>query len=403
MGVNNDENRIDYKEIVKDAVLNEDTFLRLTLSNKLHDDGTPWVKITVRPVLIKGKRKMQFSYFDPKKGIAKNLDGDEIMSGLNESLAIPFSQVHVQTMRGDTHIRITRKGRALMTKGKPSCTEQDPTLAHDRTKAYLIPAGTPDSFLYALGITNKQGEVRAGMQGKYHQINEFLRIIEQVIPGIKADGRPIRVVDCGSGNAYLTFAAYHYLHDTCGLDVRVVGIEVNDELTRKCSDLRDTLGWQGLEFKASKIADYVPDEPPDIVLSLHACDTATDDAIARGILWGSQAILASPCCQHELHEQLHAPLFRPILRHGILRERLADILTDAFRALVLRIMGYRTSVIQFVSPEHTSKNLMIRAEKAFKPGHAVSAREYKELKEYWEVSPCIEELLGDDIRRYLCD
>jgi len=169
----------------------------------------------------------------------------------------------------------------------------------------------------------------------------------------------------------------------------------------KCAELRDSLGWPGLEFRTSSIAEFTPREPPDVVLSLHACDTATDEAIAQGIIWGSRVILAAPCCQHELHSQLRAPLFRPVLRHGILRERLADILTDTFRALALRIMGYRTSVIQFVSPEHTSKNLMIRAVKGLKAGHAPSVREYTSLKEYWGVEPSIERLLAGTIRQFL--
>jgi len=180
---------------------------------------------------------------------------------------------------------------------------------------------------------------------------------------------------------------------------RLTGVDRNAELIGKCCALRDSLGWDGLEFHVSSIAEFKPAEPPDVVLSLHACDTATDEAIAQGILWKSRVILAAPCCQHELHKQLDAPLFQPLLRHGILRERLADLLTDAFRALVLRIMGYRASVVEFISPEHTAKNLMIQAERGLKPGDAAAIREYHELKRLWNVSPAIEQMMGEEFRR----
>jgi SAM-dependent methyltransferase len=205
----------------------------------------------------------------------------------------------------------------------------------------------------------------------------------------------LNAVDCGCGSAHLTFAAYHYLNDILGVPAHVTGIDSSSDLVDKCRRLRDSLGWDGLRFQHTGIGDFTPTVHPDMVLSLHACDTATDEAIAQGIVWESRVILATPCCQHELHRQLRDPLFRPLLRHGILRERLADLLTDTFRALVLRIMGYRTSVIEFVSPEATSKNLMIRAVKALEPGDTRYLREYSDLKAYWRVSPLIENLLGE--------
>ena len=396
-----DGQRDDYKALVKSAVLDEEAFLGLTLSQKLREDTNPWTKIRLRPVLIKERREMQFSYFDVKKHITKNFPADELQKRLDEVLAMPFSQIHVQSTLGDLHVRITRKGRALVTRGKPSSQGKPPALSHDRVKRYPLAVDTPDAFLQAIGVMNSQGQVRASMRRKFRQINEFLRIVEQTLPPSDLAPQPIHMVDCGCGSAHLTFAAYHYVNHLCGLPVHLVGIDMNQELIDKCCQLRDSLGWSGLEFHVSRIADFVPTVPPDMVLSLHACDTATDEAIAQGILWGSRVILAAPCCQHELHRQLQEPLFRPLLRYGILRERLADLLTDAFRALVLRIMGYRTQVIEFVSSEHTSKNLMIRAEKGLKPGDPAYVQEYKDLKEFWSISPVIEQLLGEEIQRFL--
>lgn len=391
----------DYTSIVKGAVLDEETFLRLTLSQKLREDGTPWIKISVRPVLIRGQRQMQFSYSEPKKTIAKNFPDDELEKRLDEVLAMPFSQIHVQSTSGDTHVRITRKGKALIAKGRASRPEQEPSLSHNRPKHYLLAMDTPDVLLQAIGIMDRKGKVRSSMQGKFRQINAFLGIIRQIALKDALTQQPIHMVDCGCGNAYLTFAAYHYLNHLLDIPAHLVGIDDSEERVDTCCRLRDALGWSDMEFHVSSIAEFVPTVSPEMILSLHACDTATDEAIAQGIRWGSRLILVAPCCQHELHRQLQTPLFRPVLRHGILRERLADLLTDTFRALVLRIMGYRTKVIEFVSPEYTSKNLMIHGEKGLRPGSAAYIQEYKALKRFWDVSPFIEQLLGEEIQRFL--
>jgi len=390
----------DYRAAVKGAVLEEETFLRLTLSKKLRDDGLPWVRISIRPVLVRGRREMQFSYFDPKKHVTKNHSGEEAEKRLDEALAMPFGQIHVQSTSGDLQVIVSRKGETHITKSKPSRHEEEPVLAHNRVKQYPLPSSKKDPFLRAIRILNKSGKVRAAMRGKFLQINEFLRIIDQLL-GPDKGAEAIRIADCGCGRAYLTFAAYHYLNHVREVPATAVGVDADRELIDQCVALRDSLGWNGIEFHVSSIAEFEPAERPDIVLSLHACDTATDEAIAQGIRWKSRAILAAPCCQHELHHQLKAESFRPVLRHGILRERLADIVTDAFRALILRIMGYRTSVVEFVSPDSTSKNLMIRAERGPRPGHAGAVREYQDLKDFWNVTPAIEGMLGEDLQRLL--
>lgn len=391
-----------YKTIVRDAVLREDTFLRLTLSGPIRGQQCPWAKAVVRPVLVRRQRRMQFSYFDERKDTTKNYSTAEFLERLEETLSLPFCRAHVQSTSGDTHIRITKKGKALITRGKPSRRETQPDLSHNRAKQYPLIAGSPDAFLEAVGIMERTGRVRAAMQGKFHQVNEFLRLTEQVLPRDSA-GSALDIVDCGCGNAYLTFAAFHYLNHVRGIPTRVVGVDSNREIIESRCQLRDSLRWEGLEFAVSRIADFSPSKPPDIVLSLHACDTATDEAIAQGIAWGSRVILAAPCCQHEMHTQLKAAIFRPVLRHGILKERMADLLTDAFRALILRIMGYRTDVVQFVSPEHTSKNLLIRARKALKPGERRFIREYEELKKFWEVEPMLEIMIAGMLRGFRGD
>jgi SAM-dependent methyltransferase len=205
------------------------------------------------------------------------------------------------------------------------------------------------------------------------------------------------VVDCGCGSAYLTFAVYHYLNDMLGLPTRMTGVDIKADLLAGHADKVAALGWVGLDFEAARIIDFQPPVPPDIVLALHACDTATDEALAQAIGWGSKLIFSAPCCHHHLQAQLeNGPLpFQPILRHGILKERLSDILTDSLRALILRIMGYRTDVMELVAAEHTNKNLMIRAIRTAPPGERRFVEEYRALTEYWQVRPYLETLLGE--------
>ncbi len=391
----------DYRAALRGAVLCEETFLKLTVSGTVRGEDVPWVRVVVRPVRVKGHRQTQFSYFDKKVNTTRNYAGDEIENRLDDLLAMPFRQFHLQSTAGDLHVRITKKKKALIKRSKPSRPNAQPLLLHNRVKRHPLPADTPDSFLQAVGIMDRSGRVRPTKQGKFRQINEFLKLMEQAVRPEERARDTIDIVDCGCGSAYLTFAAYHYLNHIQGLSAHVVGIDLNGELIDKCSKLRDELAWDGLEFRTASIARFSPQTPPDIVLSLHACDTATDEAIAQGILWQSRVILAAPCCQHELQPQLREPLFQPVLRHGVLKQRTADILTDAFRALVLRIMGYRTDVVEFVDPEHTSKNLMIRASKALAPGDESPVREYQNLKRFWNVSPCIERLLGEPFERLL--
>ncbi|MHC4592761.1 MAG: class I SAM-dependent methyltransferase, partial [Planctomycetota bacterium] len=312
-----------------------ETFLKLILSKPRDPDENPWTKVSVRPVELRGVRQLQFSYFTAGGCVTDNAAGDDAHELLDEALALPFTRVHLQSTSGDIHVRITRKGKALVRRGKPSRREKAPVLVHDRQKQRPFPAGEPDPFLQAIGVMTRTGKIRSAMRGKFRQINEFIRILQRVVPDDREPGKPLDLVDCGCGKAYLTFAAYHFFEHVCDLRIHVVGIDSSKELIGKCVKQRDDLRWPGPEFRVSSIGEYAPEATPDVVLSLHACDTATDEAIAQGILWGSRVILAAPCCQHELHGQLKVPELQPLLRHGILNERLADLVTDAFRALAL--------------------------------------------------------------------
>ncbi len=390
----------DYRTTLKNAALEEESFVRLTFKGNTSGEGNPWRRVVVRPVLIKGARHLQFSYFDTTKDITKNYRGDEVQEKLDEVLAMPFGSIFLEGTGENWRVQIGKGGKALLHREKVEGSNPKPDLSHDKQKVLALPEGKPDKFLQELGVMSKDGRVIASMQGKFSQINEFLKLLEHTGELGSFDRTPVNILDCGSGSSYLSFAVYHYLNDVRGVPTRLVGIDVKGELVEKSNAHGEQLGFEYICFEKSAIITYKPKTPPDIVLALHACDTATDEAIAQGILNGSRLVLCVPCCHHDLNEQItlqHSNVltFQPVLQHGILKQRMSDILTDAFRAHILRIMGYKADVIEFVSSEHTDRNLLIRAVKRTKPGDKKAMREYEDLKSFWGVTPYLEKLLRD--------
>jgi SAM-dependent methyltransferase len=393
---------VEYKEQVKRLVLDESIFVRLTMKGQSRDANMPWRQVIVRPVLIKNERYLQFSYFSQKQDITKNYCGFEANQKLDEILALPFNSLVVQSTMEDLRVQITSKGRASLHRDKVTLAGGEPQLAHDLSKKLLIPGDKPDSFLQATGIMDDQGRVRPSMQGKFSQINEFLKLLEHTGELERFEKTPVHILDCGCGSAYLAFAAYHYLNNVCAFPTHLTGIDTNATLIQKDNRQSELLHFANACFQIAAIIDYVPQELPDIVFALHACDTATDEAIYQGIVSQSRLIMCAPCCHHHLNQQLHAVRpFTPIFHDGVLKQRLSDILTDTFRALVLRIMGYKTDVVEFVAPEHTDKNLMIRAVRRTRRDQARYIQEYLDLKKYWSVTPYLETLLGDRLTTLL--
>ncbi|MBI5930020.1 MAG: SAM-dependent methyltransferase [Chloroflexi bacterium] len=396
----------DYRELIRANILNEAIFIRATFSGHQAGATSQWQKIVIRPVELKNIRHLQFSYFDDKRDITKNYAGEEAIISLEEALAVPFRNFNIQTTTGDVQVNLSKKGKPQIYRSNTDDERRIKT-NHDREKSVIL---TPDSatpYLQAVGIMTQDGKIRSDMQSKFKQINEFLRLVQEVgeLDKLNTLDRPIHVIDCGCGNAYLTFATYYYLTQVLELPVEMTGIDVNRDLLSRHTQKIRSLGWEGLSFRATRIGDFMPEASPDIVLALHACDTATDDAIALGIKSQSRLIICAPCCHHHLQEQLRfhpspAP-FASVMRHGILHERMGDILTDSFRALLLRIMGYRTDVVQFVSTEHTAKNLMIRAVKTTKPGDMRFIQEYLDLKNFWRVTPYLEELIAEQLGQFV--
>jgi hypothetical protein len=390
--------------LVTDTILAAD-FRRATFGGPVRGSaGSPWVRVVIRPVELRGQRHLQVSFFDAKRDITKNYRGDEIIPPLDEVLAIGFAAIHLSTSSEEINVRTTKKGKVVVGRRKVASGPALPQ-PHNRVKEVPLPEGRADRVLEVMGILTQAGRVRPTMRAKFTQINEFLRQIEYVLEDARllSLGRPVEILDCGCGASYLTLAAHHYLNDVLGVPACLLGVDVNEDLIRKSVERSEPFGAAGPTFACGRIGSV--ETKPDLVLALHACDTATDDAIAQAVRAEARAILCVPCCHHDLNDQVRpegpAQVLRPLLRHGILQQRTADLVTDAFRALTLRIMGYRTDVIEFISTEHTARNLLIRAVRAAPVGEAAFVNEFREMCLFWGVTPYLERALGESFQRLL--
>jgi len=378
-----------------------DDFIRLGMSARY---GGEIIKRTARKILLRDELHFQIEEFRNAKSFTKNFTPNEMRAELQKFLDAPGAwEIHVTTAGGDLHVRRTRKGRFLTSRSKPLQREAAPVETHDRKKEHPLDQFDSLPLLQAVGIASPDGAVRASMRAKLDQVNSFLREVEEATRDVER-GSEFLLLDAGCGLAYLTFAAHGYLAQARGLRVKTIGVDRNPDVIARAGKTDVSPGWSPAlpEFICSDLAELKLDATPDLVISLHACDTATDEALARAVEWGSPKILAAPCCQHELHASLkHDGAMRGVMRHGILRERLADILTDTFRAQILRILGYRVKVVEFTAPESTARNLMLRAESGVKPGASEAVSEYLALRDFWRVPPWLEQRLATRLADFL--
>ena len=386
------------------------------------DDGHR--KSVLRPVQLQGKAMYQDTRTGGPSAAVANYSRNRAKELVRAMLESDFSEVHVQSADGDFHGRVTKKGRVLTSRSRRLQRDAAGPSAHDRAKDYpLEKCGSP-LLLQALGFAGPDGKLLPSMHAKYRQVNEFLRAIgavleESGVQSPKSEGTeprdetretscgtpraPLRMVDAGCGRAYLSFAARAYVAQTLGVEAELTGVDIRPDIIATCRATAERLELAppAAEFVAADIAAFRPTAAPDLVMSLHACDTATDIAIARGVDWGARAIVSVPCCQHEIQKTLRADgASRALLRHGILRERLADLLADALRAALLRVVGYRVRVVEFVEPEATGRNVMLRAVRGVRPGAGDAVDEYLALRDEWKVRPPLEELLAPRLAEY---
>lgn len=335
------------------------SFIKLSLSNK-RDQSSDLSNVFVKPVMIREQLLLSFVYRHKTKDITRNFELIEASAEIGKLMNESFLQALLATGVKDHQLLINRKGNSTLLQ-KPAATTAAPTLQHDKVKQRIIDTGN-HTWMTSLGILNKEGKVRPDMQDKYRQINKYIEIVDGIIKDVNLPDT-IKVADMGAGKGYLTFAMYDYLTSKLNKKVVMTGIELRKELVEKCNVIADESGFDGLQFKEGTIEKAEIPET-DILIALHACDTATDEAIYRGIKTGAQVIVCSPCCHKQVRRDLRTTgVLAEITQFGILAERQAEILTDTIRALILEAYGYRTNVAEFVATEHTPKNLIISAVK----------------------------------------
>ncbi len=383
---------------------------RIVISGKQRNQTPPYIRVDIRPIQLKAGLHWQCVSHDGKKDITKNLQIDKL--NLNSFFIEGYSNLVVEKGSQQLNLRITKSGKAEfgLTKLKPG-SNLERSLNHDHEKKRLLSEADP--IFKVLGISDKDGNLKPSRTDKFKQVQEFLKNVATVIPDIKPnseESKKIKVVDLGCGHAYLTFATYQYL-ENAGFEVSVVGIDEREDSRQRNSEIAKQLGISNeIKFQAKRISELDKFEV-DIAIALHACDTATDDAIAWAVKNHAQAILIAPCCQHDIQKQMHVPPkpWAIATRYGILHERLGDIITDSLRAQILRILGYKTEIIEFIAGTHTPKNIMIRAMKTgpknqkVRPEAQLNPTTPKDFAEYdlmlqqWGITPKLQDLLAPQL------
>lgn len=344
----------------------KESLIQITLSNTR--DSKRAQKVQVRPVLIKDKLCFQETLYRGTQVFHENRTKEETLEHIAGYLAELFRQGEMKTEDAEATVLVSKKGKMTIRrrgrKRQPESGEQPADgrerLKHNRQKQYLLKEGEPASFLVGLGVQTPDGHVTAAKYDKFRQINRYLEFIEDVMEELPKDGR-IRIIDFGCGKSYLTFAMYHYLHELQGRDIEVTGLDLKTDVIRHCNQLAENLHYDHLHFERGDISSYEGADAVDLVVTLHACDTATDFALEKAVKWGAKVILAVPCCQHELNGQIKSELLQPVLKYGLIKERMAALMTDALRANLLEQQGYDVQILEFIETEHTPKNLLIRA------------------------------------------
>lgn len=370
---------------------------QMILSNPVSPEAVS--KIKVRPVLLKGELLFQETQYRKNQVFHANYKKTDIKERLILNMRERFRQMEVTTLTEKATVLVSKKGKVTVKRkriaaeagyGSVTGLMADGQLQHDRKKKYILEEGRPVDFLVGLGVQTKDGRIVKSRYDKFKQINRYLEFIEDVLQQLPQE-RTVRIVDFGCGKSYLTFAMYYYLHELQGYDVRVTGLDLKEDVITLCNRLAEEYHYDGLHFEQGDISTYEGETAVDMVVSLHACDTATDYALEKAVKWGAKVIMAVPCCQHEINRQLQCGELQQILKYGVVKERIAALVTDAVRANLLEQQGYDTQILEFIDMEHTPKNLLIRAVR--KEGMHKKTGEIKNLTELLHISPTLLTLL----------
>ena len=375
------------RELLEES-LNID-FLSATLSNSKSKDGV--TKIKVRPLLKKGSLIFQCELFKNNQAFHENYEAEDAVEALTAYMD-QFKQMQLETKQFRATVLVSKKGKITIQKKKQAgcCKEVD--VSHNRTMKYILEEGIAVPFLQDLGVMTSDGKIVRTKFDKFRQINRFLEFIEDILPQLAKD-REVTILDFGCGKSYLTFAMYYYLHELKKYDVRIIGLDLKTDVIRHCNKLSEKYGYKKLKFLEGNIADYTGVDEVDMVVTLHACDTATDFALDKAVGWNAKVILSVPCCQHELNGQMKNELLEPIFKYGLIKERMAALFTDALRAEYLENCGYDAQILEFIDMEHTPKNILIRAVKTGKKKNNLG--KIKSCEEFLQADPMLGRLLKE--------
>ena len=377
------------------GILNRE-FIRAVFSNPRVKDNV--VKAKLRPMEQKGELLFQLESFTKTQAFHKNLTVEETKDELMKLLE-EFRQVQVETVSEDITILISKIGKATIKRKRKKVQAKAADLSHNRKKKYILEEGIVVPFLQDLGVMTQDGKIVRTKMDKFRQINRFLEFVEDILPQLDKD-RELTLLDFGCGKSYLTFAMYYYLHELKGYDIRIIGLDLKTDVILHCNELAKKYGYEKLSFLVGDIADYEGVDQVDMVVTLHACDTATDFALAKAVGWNAKVILSVPCCQHEVNKQFERQLsameevLGPIMDYGLLRERFAALVTDGLRAKRLESEGYETQVLEFIDMEHTPKNILLRAVKKGSPA-AKSGKEAEDCENFLKIQPTLGMLLAE--------
>lgn len=368
-----------------------DKLIDMVISGQKNKSEDKAVKVRIRPVILKNEIEYQVSEFVGRKVLHSNHSAADVKKNIIDYMTEDFKQAQINMTDAAATI-LSSKSKTLTCKYKKAGqlkVQRD--LSHNRTKKYIIQEGKPVAFMIDLGVMGQDGKIIRTRYDKFRQINRFLEYIEDILPKLDKE-RELTIIDFGCGKSYLTFAMYYYLKELKGYNIRIIGLDLKADVIEHCNELRTRYGYDKLDFYVGDIATYKDVDKVDMVVTLHACDIATDYALAKAVKWGAEVILSVPCCQHEANRTIKSDILSPVMDYGILKERMAAIVTDAARAKLLTANGYDTQILEFIDMEHTPKNLLIRAVKGGKED--ISAREKtKDMLEALNLELTIDKLI----------
>lgn len=381
------------RKLIQEYIEKEETIQSAIASNPINRDKISKVKL--RPIMIKEQISYQAESFIGTKAYHKNLTPSELPEYMERLMTEDFKQLEMDMEAEKVTVLVSKKGKVTINRKRKQQAQKLSTeaMSHNKTKKYVLPQDVPVPFLVDLGVQTAEGKIINAKYDKFRQINRYLEFVRDILPSLPKD-RTLTILDFGCGKSYLTFALYYYLKVMNKYDIRVIGLDLKEDVIAKCNALSKKYGYDGLTFHVGDISTYEGVDEVDMVVTLHACDTATDYALEKAVRWNASVILSVPCCQHEVNKQITCKELEPVLKYGLIKERMSALITDALRANLLEEQGYETQILEFIDMEHTPKNILIRAVK--KNGMRYQSKnktDVRSLEEFLQVNPTLERLL----------